>query len=267
MSALLVYLLLGACAGVMAGLLGIGGGLVLVAALAWLLPLQGVPADAAMHAALASSLASIVLTAASSARAHARRGSVLWPTVAWMVPGVLLGGWLGSRFAIALDDGVLRWCVAGYCFLVAAQMLLSKPKAGGDGALAPRGPGYTLAGGGIGIVSAIVGIGGGSLTVPLLVWRGVAPVRAVGTSSACGIFIGLGSALGYALQAPAGALQLPGAVGYVYLPAAAGVAVASVLAAPLGTRLAHALSGPALKRVFAGFLLVVGSGFAWSALH
>ena len=182
-----------------------------------------------------------------------------------MVPGVLLGGWLGSRFAITLDGNVLRWCVAAYCWIVAAQMLLVQPKSGGDAALVPRGPGYTLAGGGIGIVSAIVGIGGGSLTVPLLVWRGVVPVQAVGTSSACGIFIGLGSALGYALQAPAGALPLAGAVGYVYLPAAIGVALASVLAAPYGTRLAHALSGPALKRVFAVFLLVVGSAFAYSA--
>ena len=120
MSALLIYLLLGACAGLLAGLLGIAAGLVLVGALACLLPTQGVPADAAMHVALASSLASIVLTAAASARVHHRRDSVLWPTVAWMVPGVLLGGWLGSRFAIALDDGVLRWCVAGYFFLCAA---------------------------------------------------------------------------------------------------------------------------------------------------
>ena len=266
MSALLIYLLLGACAGVLAGLLGIGGGLVLVGALAWLLPMQGVPADAAMHVALASSLASIVLTAAASARAHHRRGSVLWPTVAWMVPGVLLGGVLGSRFAIALDDGVLRWCVAGYCFLIAAQMLMSKPHMDAGSIAAPRGPGYTLAGGGIGIVSAIVGIGGGSLTVPLLVWRGASPVRAVGTSSACGIFIGIGSALGYALQAPAGAVALPGACGYVFLPAALGVALASVFAAPYGTRLAHALSGQALKRVFAAFLLLVGVAFAYSAL-
>ena len=159
MSALLIYLLLGACAGVLAGLLGIGGGLVLVGALAWLLPMQGVPADAAMHVALASSLASIVLTAAASARAHHRRGSVLWPTVAWMVPGVLLGGALGSRFAIALDDDVLRWCVAGYCFVIAAQMLWSKTPADSGMVVAPRGPGYTLAGSGIGIVSAIVGIG------------------------------------------------------------------------------------------------------------
>ena len=126
MSGWWLYPLLGACAGVLAGLLGIGGGLVLVAALAWLLPLQGVPADVAMHVALASSMASIVLTAASSSRSHHARGSVLWPTVAWMVPGVLLGGWLGSRIAIGLDGDVLRWCVAIYCFIVAIQMATSR---------------------------------------------------------------------------------------------------------------------------------------------
>ena len=264
---LLLYLLLGACAGVLAGVLGSGGGLVLVAALAWLLPQQGIPVDVAMHAALASSMASIVLTAASSARAHHRRGSVLWPTVAWMVPGVLLGGWLGSRVAIGMAGDALRWCVAIYCFIVATQMLLSRTPTGGDSHVVPRGPGYSAAGTAIGALSALVGIGGGSMTVPLLVWRGVSPVRAVGTSSACGIFIGIGSALGYALQAPAGALPLPYSVGYVYLPAALGVAVTSVLAAPYGTRLAHAISGAALKRVFAVFMLLVGSSFAWSALR
>ena len=102
-----IFPVLGAVAGVLAGLLGIGGGLVLVTSLAWLLPLHGVPKEAAMHAALASSLASIVLTAASSARAHHRRGSVLWPTVAWMVPGLLAGGWIGSRFAVPVPGVVL----------------------------------------------------------------------------------------------------------------------------------------------------------------
>jgi hypothetical protein len=115
----------------------------------------------------------------------------------------------------------------------------------------------TAAGTGIGAVSAVVGIGGGSMTVPLLVWRGVAPVRAVGTSSACGVFIGIGSALGYALNAPAGALPAQ-AVGYIYLPAAIGVALTSILAAPFGTRIAHAISGPALRRVFAVFLAGMG---------
>ncbi|QIL21675.1 sulfite exporter TauE/SafE family protein [Thermomonas sp. HDW16] len=262
-----MYLLLGACAGVLAGLLGIGGGLVLVAALAWLLPKQGVPPDAAMHVALASSMASIVLTAASSARAHNRRGSVLWPTVAWLVPGVLLGGWLGSRVAIGLSGDVLRWCVAIYCFIVAAQMLLSRTQLRGDANVVPRGPAYTAMGGVIGALSALVGIGGGSMTVPLLVWRGVTPVRAVGTSSACGVFIGIGSALGYALQAPAGVVPLAYSVGYVYLPAAVGVAAASVLMAPYGTRLAHAVSGETLKRVFALFMILVGSSFVWGALR
>ncbi|WP_246197506.1 sulfite exporter TauE/SafE family protein [Pseudoxanthomonas sacheonensis] len=253
-----MFPLLGAVAGVLAGLLGVGGGLVLVGALAWLLPLYGIPKEAAMHAALASSLASIVLTAASSAYAHHGRGSVLWPTVKWMVPGLLLGGWLGSGIAVKLDDQVLRWVVAGYCLLAAAQLLFGKTRVGADGVMTPPPTGLPMiaAGAGIGAVSAVVGIGGGSMTVPLLVWRGIAPVRAVGTSSACGVAIGLASAVGYALHAPAGALP-EYSVGYVYLPAAIGVAVASVLSAPYGMRLAHRISGLALKRVFALFLVTV----------
>ena len=255
---LMLFLALGAVAGVLAGLLGVGGGLVLVAALAWLLPLIGIPQEAAMHAALASSLASIVLTAAASARAHHGRGSVLWPTVAWMVPGLLLGGWLGSGLAVKIDDDVLRYIVAGYCLVAAAQLLLGSRRApAADGAPPPRGPGMAVAGTGIGALSAVVGIGGGSMTVPLLVALGTAPVRAVGTSSACGVAIGIASAVGYALHAPPGALPAH-AVGYVYLPAALGVAAASVLAAPFGTRLAHRLSGETLKRVFAAFLVLVG---------
>ena len=255
--ALILFLALGAVAGVLAGLLGVGGGLVLVAALAWLLPTMGIPPEAAMHAALASSLASIVLTAAASARAHAGRGSVLWPTVAWMVPGLLLGGWLGSGVAVRIDGDVLRHVVAGYCVIAAAQLLFGGVRDGAKGGdAAPRGVAMTAAGLGIGAVSAVVGIGGGSMTVPLLVWRGIAPVRAVGTSSACGVAIGLASAVGYALHAPAGALPQY-AIGYVYLPAAIGVALASVLAAPYGMRLAHRLHGDTLKRVFAGFLIAV----------
>src|SRR5690606_17521164 len=135
-----IFPLLGAVAGVLAGLLGIGGGLILVAALAWLLPLYGVDHDLAMHAALASSMGSIVFTAASSAYAHHRRGSVMWPTVAWMAPGLVVGGWLGSRLAVALDGDVLRWCVVGYCLLAAAQMAFGRARrGGGDGA--PVGPG------------------------------------------------------------------------------------------------------------------------------
>lgn len=253
----LVFPVLGAVAGVLAGLLGVGGGLVLVAALAWLLPRLGVPSQFAMQAALASSMASIVLTAAASARAHARRGAVLWPTVAWMVPALLVGGVLGSGIAVQIPGAVLRAGVAGYCLLAAAQLALSKTRTSTSD-IVPRGWPMSVAGTAIGMVSALVGIGGGSMTVPLLVWRGVAPVRAVGTSSACGVAIGVGSALGYMLHRPPGGLA-EYAVGYVYLPAALGVAAASVFAAPFGTRLAHRISGPALKRVFALFLVGVAA--------
>ncbi|MEO5596132.1 MAG: sulfite exporter TauE/SafE family protein [Lysobacteraceae bacterium] len=259
MSGWLIYLALGALAGLLAGLLGVGGGLVLVAALAWLLPLRGVPIEFAMQAALATSLASIVLTASSSASAHARRGSVLWPTVFTLLPGLLIGGWLGSLLATHLPGSLLRWGVALYCLLAAAQLLLAGNRnrdAHPDSPI-PRDAGIAVAGLGIGLVSALVGIGGGSLTVPLLIWRRVAPVRAVGTSSACGVAIGLASAAGYSMHGPVGGLP-HGSVGFVFLPAAVGIALASVLTAPLGARLAHRIGGIALQRVFALFLLLVG---------
>lgn len=256
----LLYPLLGIVAGLLAGLLGVGGGLVLVAALALLLPSQGVAPDTAMHAALATSLASVVVTALASAYAHHRRGSVLWPSVAWLLPGLLLGGWLGSFVAKGIDGASLRWFVVGYCVLAALQLLLEWPRRGAAGAEsaadAPRGVGMSLAGVGIGIVSALVGIGGGSMTVPLLVWRGVPPVRAVGSSSACGVAIGLSAAAGYA-SGGAVASMPAGSIGYVFLPAAIGIAITSVAMAPVGAALAHRISPPALKRIFAGFLLAM----------
>jgi hypothetical protein len=254
----LSYPLLGFLAGLLAGLLGVGGGLVLVAALAWLLPQQGVPVAVAMHSALATSLASIVITATASARAHHRRGSVLWPTVAWLLPGLLLGGWLGSTFATRISGDWLRGFVAVYCLLAAAQLSLDRPLPGSPAASAPRGAAFSFAGILIGLVSALVGIGGGSMTVPLLVWRGVPPVRAVGTSSACGIGIGLASAAGYASVTQVQGMPAA-SLGYVFLPAAIGIALTSMLVAPVGTRLAHRLSGRVLKRVFATFLLMVAA--------
>ena len=254
-----VYLMLGAIAGLLAGLLGVGGGLVIVASLVYVLPWQGIPEAHAMHVALATSLASIVLTGVSSARAHHRRGSVLWPSVAWLVPGLLFGGLVGAKFATMLSGDTLRWFVAGFCYLAGLQLALGGVRGSGERADAPRGAGLTAAGTAIGATSAVVGIGGGSMTVPLLVWLGVAPVRAVGTSSACGVAIALASAAGYIGYGPATGVLPSGSIGYVYLPAAAGIAVASVLAAPWGTRLAHRLSGLALKRVFALFLVAAGT--------
>ena len=132
----LLYPALGVVAGLLAGLLGVGGGLVLVGAFALLLPSQGVPPAIAMQAALATSLASVILTAAASASAHARKGAVLWRHAAWLLPGLLVGAWLGSRFATAMDGRSLRWFVVAYCLLAALQLALewprARPGAGGD---------------------------------------------------------------------------------------------------------------------------------------
>jgi uncharacterized membrane protein YfcA len=253
------YLALGAVAGVLAGLLGVGGGLVIVASLVYLLPAQGIADEHVMHVALATSLASIVLTGLSSARSHHLRGSVLWPSVGWLVPGLLLGGLVGAKFATSLSGDALQWLVAGFCFLAGLQLALGGVRGKGERADAPAGPGLVAAGTAIGATSAVVGIGGGSMTVPLLVWLGVSPVRAVGTSSACGVAIALASAAGYVGFGPGPGVLPSGSIGYVYVPAAAGIALASMLAAPYGTRLAHRLSGTALKRVFAVFLFAAGT--------
>jgi uncharacterized protein len=254
----LLYPALGLVAGLLAGLLGVGGGLVLVAALVLILPTQGVPASAAMHAALATSLASVVITSLASARAHAMRGSVAWPSVRWLVPGLLLGGWLGSAVATRLPGDSLKLFVVGYCVVAAVQLLVGMPRAHADDARAPRGPWLALAGLVIGGVSALVGIGGGSMTVPLLIVLGLVPVRAVGSSSACGVAIGLAAAAGYATHVPAAGMP-PGSLGYVYLPAAIGISLTSAWMAPRGAALAHRIGGLALRRVFALFLLAMAA--------
>jgi uncharacterized membrane protein YfcA len=247
---------------VLAGLLGVGGGLVLVGAVVWVLPSQGVPQEFALHSALATSLASIILTGLSSARAHHRRGAVMWSSVYWLAPGMALGGVLGAAFATGLNGATLRWLVAGYCFLAAAQLLCGQPRAAAL-TCAPQGPRMAAAGLGIGAVAAVVGIGGGSMTVPLLIWLGATPLRAIGTSAACGVAVALASAAGYAGFGPPPGTLPPGSVGFVFLPAALGIAAASVLCAPLGTALAHRISPALLRRLFALLLTVVGGLLLW----
>ncbi len=259
MLSLVAMLAVGAIAGFLAGLLGIGGGIVIVAALAFLLPDLGVPREAVMHVALATSLASIVATSISSSLAHWRRGSVIRASLVRLVPGMLLGGWLGALVADRLDGDWLRLGVAGFC-LVMAWQLARRPAAPDDGpGVEPAGADLVPWGVGIGAVSALVGIGGGSLTVPLLVAKGARTVRAVGTSAACGLAIALASAAGFAWYGRDAAGLPAWSLGYVYLPAAVAIAAASVLAAPLGVAAAHRIGGTPLKRIFALFLVAMGA--------
>jgi uncharacterized membrane protein YfcA len=253
-----IYPVLGIAAGILSGLLGVGGGLLLVGALILLLPMQGVPEAIVVPVALASSLGSIVLTGFSSAWAHQKRGAVLWPTVAWMVPGLLLGAVLASIGVTEWAGPGLRWAVIVYCVLVAAQLLSQWPKPKAERSKPVVGLPWTALGVLIGAVSSVVGIGGGSMTVPALIWRGVSAVKAVATSAVCGVFIALASALTYSQISAS--LPMPAySLGFVYLPAALGVASASVLFAPLGARWAHQLPALWLKRIFAGFLLLMAA--------
>lgn len=256
-----VFLVAGASAGFFGGLLGIGGGLLVVAALSVALPALGVPKTEVMHVAVATSMATMVLTFLSSATAHVRRGSVVWPSWTWLAPGMVIGGFAGAQVAQWLSAQTLRWVIAAFCAVMAWQMAFGGKRTQIEGGTqhAPRSPFLLPVGAGIGVVSAVVGIGGGAMTVPLLVSLGVKPVKAVGTSAMCGLAIATASASTYALSAHSPPQALPwGAVGYVYFPAAAVTALASMALAPLGVRVAHAVSSAALKRAFAVFLLVVG---------
>lgn len=251
-----VYLATGAAAGVLAGLLGVGGGLIIVPALYFLLQRNGVSTDAAMQIAVGTSLATIVVTSISSVLAHDRRGAVLWPVVARLAPGMLAGALIGSVIADRLTSGVLARVFAVFAVLVGLRMLLSREVQGHT--QLPGAAGLLATGTVIGTVSALVGIGGGSMTVPFLSWCRVAIHRAVGTSAGCGLPIALAGAAGFVVLGWNRPDLPPHSLGYVLLPAAAGIAVVSVFAAIAGAALAHRLDTRALKRVFGVFLTVLG---------
>lgn len=264
LTTLLLYVVLGAFAGVVAGLFGIGGGLLIVPVLVFSFELQGVSPEVLTHMAVATSLATIVVTSISSVRAHNKHGAVRWELFRPLAVGILLGAVLGVHTAVQLPGGVLQIALGVFALTVAVQMALNlKP---GAGAQAPSTVELGFAGGLIGWASSIFGIGGGTLSVPYLSWRKVVMQQAVATSAACGLPIAVMGALTN-IWVGWDAAELPEwSLGYVYLPAFAGIVLASSLTAPVGARLAHRLSQPMLKKVFAAFLVVVAGRFIFSNL-
>ena len=270
----LAYLSVGAIAGVLAGLLGVGGGLVIVPMLVFCFTRLGLPPDSMMHLAVATSTASIAFTSVSSFLSHHKRGAVAWAAVRRITPGILVGTFCGTFVASRLSTHGLKAFFCVFLAYVVVQMLLDKkpqPSRELPGAL-----GMTCVGGVIGLVSSLVGIGGGVLSVPFLLWCNLPGHRAIGTSAAFGFPIAIGGSLGYLVNGwradmlPPGAVGHvalpPGAVGYVYLPALVCIVSASVLTAPLGVRLAHRLPVARLKRIFAVLLIVVGVRMVLSLL-
>lgn len=256
------YLALGAVAGTLAGLFGIGGGLIIVPVLIFSFGLQGVSPEVAAHLAVGTSLATIVFTSLSSIRSHNKRGAVRWEIFRPMAVGIVIGAILGAWSASLLSGPVLELVIGVFVIAVAIKVLTgANPKPGRD---VPGHPGLAASGGIVGWASAIFGIGGGTLTVPYLSWCNVRMQQAVGTSAACGLPIAVAGALGNVWTGWNHA-SLPGySVGFIYLPAFIGIVLTSVFFARFGAALAHRLDGAVLKRIFAVVLLVVGLRFLLS---
>lgn len=260
----LIYLLIGAIAGVLAGLMGIGGGLVIVPMLTFAFTAQGIPHEHILHMALGTSLASIVFTAVSSLRAHHRRGAVRWPIVTRITPGILVGTFCGSWVASLLSTNFLKIFFAVFLLWVGTQMLLGiKPKAARE---IPGNAGMFGAGGVIGVFSSLVGIGGGTLSVPFMVYHNVTMHQAIGTSAAIGFPIALAGTAGYIFNGLGASGLPPGSIGFIHLSALVGIALASVCTAPLGARLAHSLPVDKLKKLFAVLLYLVGLRMLFGAI-
>ena len=252
-----VYLFLGLGAGILSGLLGIGGGLVIVPMLVASLTWQKIPNELIMHLALGTSMATIIFTSVSSFIAHHRRGAVHWKIVKQVTPGILMGTFLGSCIAARLSGPLLKGLFVIFLFYVAAQMLTNKkPKPSRQ---IPGNVGMFGVGNIIGGVSSLVGIGGGTLSVPFMMWCNIPVHEAIGTSAAIGFPIAIAGTLGYIFNGIHTADLPTYSLGYIYLPALAGIVSASVLTAPLGVKLAHSLPVPKLKRVFAILLLLVAT--------
>lgn len=257
LSLYLIYLSLGAVAGILAGLMGIGGGLVIVPMLVFCFTSLGISNEHIMHIALGTSLASIIFTSISSFMAHHRRGAVHWDIVRRIVPGIVAGTLVGAYVASLLSTNVLKVFFGVFLYYVAFQFLLDKkPKPTRE---LPGTVGMFSVGNVIGIVSSLMGIGGGTLSVPFMTWCNIPVHHAIGTSAAIGLPIAMAGTVGYIFTGM-GVIDLPpSSIGYIYFPALFGIVCASMLTAPLGVRLAHWLPVPKLKRIFAVLLLVVGT--------
>jgi len=253
------FALIGMAAGYLAGFLGVGGGLVMVPAMTFLFlhdtASSGVTADVAIHTAIATSLATMLVTSVSSLSAHHRKGAVQWPLVRMMTPGLVVGGVLGAILASRLSGEMLQKVFAIFSVLAGLQLMLARQPTGHKPMSGPRTTSIVSVA--IGAISSLVGIGGGSLTVPWLLWHRVRAQVAVGTSAACGFPIAVAGAMSYVFLGRMTG-ETTSITGYVHLPAFLGIAITSALVAPLGVATVHRLRPELVRRVFGAFMFAVG---------
>lgn len=259
-----VYLILGTVAGLVAGMFGVGGGLLLVPVLLFVFDAQHFSAGHTMHLALGTSMATILFTSLSSARKHHQHGAVNWRVVRDITPGVLLGTALGTLSAASIPARGLGMFFALFVYFAAAQILLDvRPKPSRQ---LPGFAGTSAAGALTGWISSLVSIGGGTVIVPFLIWCNVPLRNAIGTSAAIGFPIAVGGTAGY-IAAGLGTPALPApSLGFVYLPALLWVALATVLTAPLGAMAAHRMKTGLLRKLFAVLLIALATKLLWKVL-
>jgi uncharacterized membrane protein YfcA len=257
---------LGIATGFLAGLLGIGGGMILVPFLTYLLDQQGVAPDLTVKMAIATSMATIIFTSISSVRAHHKRGAVRWPLVKGLAPGIVLGSLIASLGVFAfLKGSFLALFFAGFVSFSATQMFLDKKPA--PSRQVPGTTGLVGAGSVIGFLSGLVGAGGGFVSVPFMTWCNVAIHNAVATSAALGFPIAVANVTGYIISGQ-NVPNLPEySFGYLWLPALVVIASTSVFMAPLGASAAHRLPVKQLKRVFASILYLLAAFMLYKGLN
>lgn len=251
----LAYLGIGAVVGFAAGLLGIGGGVVMVPMLVLVFTTRGLPAEHVLHLAIGTALATIVFTSISSMRAHHAHGAVDWKVARAMSPGILAGAFGAALLAGFIPTRPLAVMFTALVFYAATQILLDlRPRTTRQ---LPGSAGIFLAGAIIGAVSSLAAAGGAFLTIPFLAWCNVPLRRAIGTAAANGLPIALAGSAGYVLHGWRAEGLPPGSFGYIYLPALALVVTTSMLTAPFGARLAHRLPVKRLRTIFALLLYVL----------
>jgi len=252
---ILAFLALGLVVGFMAGLLGIGGGGIMVPVLTSIFLAQGVPVEQVVHMALGTSMASIVFTSFASMRAHHKKGAVMWNVVKYMAGGVVLGTFAATFLATYMKSVQLAIFFAIFMAYVSIQMAIDKkPKPSRELSTPPS---LFGAGSFIGIISALVSIGGGSLTVPYLVWQNVDLKRAIATSAAIGFPLSIAGTLGYVINGMMHASDSGLMLGFVYLPGVVLISIVSYFTAPFGAKMAHTLPVGKLKKIFALLLMIL----------
>ncbi|MBH5328081.1 sulfite exporter TauE/SafE family protein [Eikenella sp. S3360] len=265
MDVLLPLLAVGAAAGFLAGLLGIGGGAVTVPIVLWFLGKQGIGGAHSQHLAVGTSMAVMVFTTFSSALAQQKKGAVRWEFVRRMAPGLVAGSLLGSLVSNRIPTFGLQVLFVVFCYLVAAKNLFQlNPQ---PAARLPDARVQVGAGGLFGLLSSWVGIGGGSLSVPFMMYCRVPVHQAVATSSVLAWPIAAAGAAGYLVSGWSVPGLPAGSLGFWYLPCVAALGVCTVLFAPLGVKAAHRLPPPWLRRAFGLLMVAIGSQMLWKLLY